>query len=521
MRAATPKADPDLFPAAALPESGAARAVDPIHPFPATELAGVTPLRPGRQDTAAFARAAANDATRLRPPWPPALLGAAVLLIDALALGAAGLSANTLAGQPVLANEAKVVALVTALTLGGGLLTGAYDHPLLFGFRRQARRIGAAALLAFVAMLAAAWAFGALERLGAPWLGAFALAGAAALAAGRGVAATLAARLPHAARRTVIVGTGPQARRLAASLRRDPAGLEVIGAVDDRAARGPAPDGLTLLGGMVHLAAMIRRGEVDVVAIALPWAMETRILALLDDLSAYPVEVRLAPDMMAARLPAGDRPPLPPLLCPRPISGAGGVVKACLDHLIAGAALLAAALPMLLIALAIRLDSPGPVLFRQRRIGFNDRPFEVFKFRTMFADVADHDARRQVLAGDPRVTRVGRILRRTSLDELPQLFNVLRGEMSVVGPRPHAPGTRAGTRRFDEVVANYASRHRVKPGLTGLAQVRGLRGPTPAEEMLLKRVEADLEYIARWSPWLDILILLRTPLVVLRARNAL
>ena len=161
------------------------------------------------------------------------------------------------------------------------------------------------------------------------------------------------------------------------------------------------------------------------------------------------------------------------------------------------------------------------MLFRQRRIGFNDRPFQVFKFRTMFADAADHDARRQVLAGDPRVTRIGRLLRRTSLDELPQLFNVLRGEMSVVGPRPHAPGTQAGSRRFDEVVANYAARHRVKPGLTGLAQVRGLRGPTPDEEMLLRRVESDLEYIARWSPWLDVQIILRTPLVVLRARNAL
>ncbi|WP_368416892.1 sugar transferase, partial [Falsiroseomonas sp.] len=198
-----------------------------------------------------------------------------------------------------------------------------------------------------------------------------------------------------------------------------------------------------------------------------------------------------------------------------------GAVKAGLDYLLAGAALAVAAVPMLLIAIAIRLDSPGPVLFRQRRIGFNDRPFQVFKFRTMFDEAADHDARRQVLAGDPRVTRIGRLLRRTSLDELPQLFNVLRGEMSVVGPRPHAPGTRAGTRRFDEVVANYAARHRVKPGLTGLAQVRGLRGPTPDEELLLRRVESDLEYIARWSPWLDLQIILRTPLVVLRARNAL
>jgi lipopolysaccharide/colanic/teichoic acid biosynthesis glycosyltransferase len=176
---------------------------------------------------------------------------------------------------------------------------------------------------------------------------------------------------------------------------------------------------------------------------------------------------------------------------------------------------------MLLIALAVKIDSPGPVLFRQRRTGFNDRSFYVFKFRTMYADATDHEASRQVLAGDPRVTRVGRFLRRTSLDELPQLLNVLRGEMSFVGPRPHAPGTLAGNRRFDEVVANYAARHRVKPGLTGLAQVRGYRGPTPTERQILLRVESDLEYIGRWSLWLDFLIILRTLLVVVRMRNAL
>jgi Undecaprenyl-phosphate glucose phosphotransferase len=521
MHAATPKADPHLFHVAAIPDNGPGHAADSLHAFPAAELAGITPLRPGLQDPGVFARIPANDQAPPRPTWPPLALGGAVLLLDVAALAGAGLGANAIAGAPALANEAKVVALVVALTLGGGLLAGAYDHPFLFGFRRQARRIGAAALTAFVAMLAAAWAFGALERLGAPWLGVFALCGAAGLAGGRGIATALAGRLKGAARRTSIIGTGPPAARLVAALRRDPAGLEVIGAVDDRAARGALPRGVPLLGGMAQLAALIRRGEVDVVAIALPWSQEARILGLLDELSAFPVEVRLAPDMMAARLPDTDRAPLPALLCRRPISGAGGAVKAGLDYLLAGAALAVAAVPMLLIAIAIRLDSPGPVLFRQRRIGFNDRPFQVFKFRTMFADAADHDARRQVLAGDPRVTRIGRLLRRTSLDELPQLFNVLRGEMSVVGPRPHAPGTRAGTRRFDEVVANYAARHRVKPGLTGLAQVRGLRGPTPDEELLLRRVESDLEYIARWSPWLDLQIILRTPLVVVRARNAL
>lgn len=521
MRAATPKADTDLRPAGAMPESGAGRGGDPIHAFPTAELAGVTPLRPGRQDPS-FARIPANDAVRIPPPpWPPLLLGMAVMLLDVLALAGAGLGANLLAGPPLLANEGKVVALLAALTTGGGLLASAYDHAQLFDARRQWRRIGAAAAGALAATLGAAWAFGALERLGAVWITAFALLGAIGLLGARAAAARLVRQWPRTARRTVIIGTGPQAARLADALRREPAGLAVIGAVDERGGRGASPPGLTLLGGMAHLAAMIRRGDVDVVVIALPWSMEDRILSLLDELSTFPVEVRLAPDMMAARLPRDERPPLPPLLCARPLAGAGGAVKVAIDYVISSVALVVLAAPMALIALAIRLDSPGPVLFHQRRIGFNDRPFRVFKFRTMFHDAADHDATRQVLADDPRVTRIGRFLRRTSLDELPQILNVLRGEMSLVGPRPHAPGTRAGARRFDEVVANYAARHRVKPGLTGLAQVRGLRGPTPNEDLLLQRVESDLEYIAHWSPWLDLVILLRTPLVVLRARNAL
>ena len=183
MHAANPKADPHLFHVAAIPDNGPGHAADSLHAFPAAELAGITPLRPGLQDPGVFARIPANDQAPPRPTWPPLALGGAVLLLDVAALAGAGLGANAIAGAPALANEAKVVALVVALTLGGGLLAGAYDHPFLFGFRRQARRIGAAALTAFVAMLAAAWAFGALERLGAPWLGVFALCGAAGLAA--------------------------------------------------------------------------------------------------------------------------------------------------------------------------------------------------------------------------------------------------------------------------------------------------------------------------------------------------
>jgi exopolysaccharide biosynthesis polyprenyl glycosylphosphotransferase len=229
------------------------------------------------------------------------------------------------------------------------------------------------------------------------------------------------------------------------------------------------------------------------------------------------VDVCLAPDLCSYRA-RQDTAPLH--LLHRPLAGWRGLAKRAEDILLAVGALAVAAVPMLLVALAVRLDSPGPVLFRQRRTGFNNRDFYVLKFRTMHTDQTDHEARVQVSAGDPRVTPVGAILRRTSLDELPQLLNVLWGEMSFVGPRPHAPGTRAAGRTFEEVAERYAARHRMKPGLTGLAQVRGWRGPTETEEKLLRRVEADLEYVETWSLWLDAVIILRTLVAVVRMRNA-
>lgn len=174
---------------------------------------------------------------------------------------------------------------------------------------------------------------------------------------------------------------------------------------------------------------------------------------------------------------------------------------------------------MLAIWLAIRLDSAGPGLFLQQRIGQDGQPFGLWKFRTMrHAPAAAY--LRQATRDDPRVTRLGAWLRRASLDELPQCWNVLRGDMSVVGPRPHAPGTRAGGRLFEDVAAHYAERHRVKPGMTGLAQVRGWRGETDTEQKLLGRLTSDLEYIETWSLGLDLSIVMRTIPLVARMLNA-
>jgi lipopolysaccharide/colanic/teichoic acid biosynthesis glycosyltransferase len=202
------------------------------------------------------------------------------------------------------------------------------------------------------------------------------------------------------------------------------------------------------------------------------------------------------------------------------IVGWRGVVKRAMDIIVASLLLVGWAVPMLVMAWAIHRGSPGPVLFRQRRMGYGNQPFVLFKFRTMYHDAAASPDICQATPDDKRITPVGALLRRSSLDELPQLFNVLRGEMSMVGPRPHAPGTRAGSHLFEQVTPFYAARHRVRPGITGLAQVRGLRGATETEEKLMRRIAADLEYIQTWSPWLDVVIMVRTAGAMLTMRNA-
>lgn len=496
------------------------------------------------------------DTLPRQAPLPPPVLALLAGALDLGLLALAGALAALLAAAPARDGLELLSPEAPKAATGGGLAVaallavafaasrGAYRPATLFCVRRQLRALlpatfGAAACTAFAAL-----AFGVAGEVDARWSALAVPLAAALLMLGRGALTTLLRTCPWAraaaAPRAVILaagGDGKQAARLAEALVRTRAGdaIRLLGVVDGGLApRGPAATrlagGVPLLGPVETLFAMIRRGEVDQVIVAMPWAAEARGLALLRRLADYAVEVRLAPDLLAyhgrrrrgaprtALLPAGGFEPV--LLVSPPISGWAAAFKAVEDYVLALAVLAVTAVPMALIALAIRLDSPGPVLFRQRRIGLNGRPFDVFKFRTMYHEAADPLAQCQVREGDPRVTPVGALLRRTSLDELPQIFNVLRGEMSVVGPRPHAPGTRAGGKLFEEVTPLYAARHRVKPGLTGLAQVRGWRGPTETEEKLIRRVESDLEYIENWSPWLDAAIILRTLVAVARMRNA-
>lgn len=207
-----------------------------------------------------------------------------------------------------------------------------------------------------------------------------------------------------------------------------------------------------------------------------------------------------------------------PIYCP--ISGWRGAVKRLIDIIVALLGLIILSPLLLATAVAIRLETPGNALFRQRRIGFANVGFDMWKLRTMHQHESEPGWLMQATRNDKRFTRLGIVLRQLSIDELPQLLNVLRGDMSLVGPRPHAPGTHAGAKPFEMVTPYYAERHRVRPGMTGLAQVRGWRGETETEEKLLRRVESDLEYIDNWSLWLDLVILARTIMPVFAARNA-
>lgn len=336
-------------------------------------------------------------------------------------------------------------------------------------------------------------------------------------------AVTLARKRGRLGSQLILVGAGPQAAHFVHHVRRHDPAVHVVGVFDDRRTRVPSEvAGCPVLGGLDDLFAFVRTRPVDQVVITLPQHAASRRLACLEKLRHLPIDVRLSPDLPGLEFgPKGiiEVAGLPLLrVFDRPLAGWPGLVKAFEDRLLAAAVLLFTGPLMLLIALLVRLDSPGPVLYRQHRFGFDNRPIRVFKFRTMYIERCDGDdsltpARRH----DPRVTRIGRFLRRTSLDELPQFLNVLRGEMSIVGPRPHAT---LQNERFANLIDGYLARHRVKPGITGWAQVNGLRGEVDTLAKMQERVRYDLHYIENWSLQLDLRIILRTFLVGFSHPNA-
>lgn len=321
----------------------------------------------------------------------------------------------------------------------------------------------------------------------------------------------------------VIVGSNPTASQLFEIMKSSPdQEFDLLGFFDDRHTRlGSLDQRLPNLGDLNALIEYAADHDDLHVCMTLPWTAGARISTLLERLQFLPITVCLVPDaellaLFSHRSTTFDGVLMPTLMTP-PLSFGGRLAKTVFDYVASLIILMLIAPFLLCVALSIKLDSDGPILFRQQRCGLFGRKFNIYKFRSLHGN--DEEATTLVSRGDPRITRVGRYIRKFSVDELPQIFNVLRGEMSLVGPRPHAPKAKANGRLYAEVVPDYALRYRVKPGMTGWAQINGWRGETDTEEKLRNRVELDFDYIRNWSFLLDMIILIRTIPAVLFPKN--
>jgi len=293
----------------------------------------------------------------------------------------------------------------------------------------------------------------------------------------------------------------------------------IIGYVTEKGKKCEYDGALPCLGGIDSITAIIKKFDVDYVFIADEADEKENIGRLLAEVNTCSVNVYLLPSRFDIEILSRRYKDFGAFsateLAQKPIDRWPAIVKRVEDLCLSTIALLFLWPVMLITAIAIKLESNGPILFQQPRYGFNNELINVYKYRSMYTAMSDLHASQQTMKDDPRVTKVGKFIRKTSIDELPQLFNVFVGNMSLVGPRPHAAQTKAAGRLFEEVVGDYAVRHRVKPGITGLAQVSGWRGETDTEEKIIERVKCDLEYIRSWSLALDLYILVKTAWIVL------
>ena len=416
------------------------------------------------------------------------------------------------AGLATLSLGAAVALLAAAASLKLGLwLTDAYR---VTPARMRAERSVGGLAIGVIAGLVIAAAF-APDARSAAALSAT-LPFAAMLLAGVHAAIAVWTRAAHRAgvfsETIVLVGATDAAERVAARVTKS-GEARIVAIVEDRLQRAPYVVGAVPVAGNVDdLLAWEGLPHVDRIVITVTQKAETRVKNIIQRLRVIPNRVDLLLDVNTfnVRGRGADRFAGSALACVsgRPHNHTRALLKRAQDIVLASLLLAVFALPMLVIALVVKLDSRGPVLYRQCRHGFNNRVITLLKFRSMRHEP---DAPlRQVCANDPRITRLGRLLRRTSLDELPQLFNVLKSDMSLVGPRPHAIGMKAAERDLQDIMAEYAHRHRVKPGITGWAQVNGSRGPLETPADVRRRVRYDLEYVTRASLWLDLQILLRS-----------
>ncbi|MDB5594658.1 MAG: undecaprenyl-phosphate glucose phosphotransferase [Hyphomicrobiales bacterium] len=405
------------------------------------------------------------------------------------------------------------------------------DIPALRAPVRSGLKLLACWTLVFLASQALVFLWKAEGIYSRVWLVSFFGIGFGLLMIERGIIAIIVRHLTRGGRldrRTAIVGGGPSCDLLLQALTRQvDSDLQICGVFDDRA-DDRSPDlvaGFPKLGNVDDLVEFARHTRIDLIIFTVPITAETRLLQMLRKLWVLPIDIRLSAHTNKLRFRPrsysyiGNVPVLD--VFDKPIADWDVVLKTAFDRIVGALALLVLSPVLLAVALAVKLDSRGPVFFRQKRHGFNNEPIDVWKFRSMYTDKLEYTSPTQATRNDPRVTRVGRFIRRASLDELPQLFNVVFfGNLSLIGPRPHPVNARTPDNTFEAVVDGYFARHRVKPGITGWAQVNGWRGETDTPEKLQNRVEHDLYYIENWSIFFDIYILAITPFALINTENA-
>ncbi len=444
-------------------------------------------------------------------------LAIAVLLVDMPSPAATALYVGTIGATSLLA------VLVFDLL-------GLYASRALHSVPHQLPRVLLGWVAAFALLASVIFFFKAGAQFSRAWLALWFVTGLLAIAVERIALFALVRRWTRSGRlyrRAVIYGIGPITETLVRELESDVASdVRIVGIFDDRKTiRGNVDvHGYPRLGNLDDLLEVSREMRIDLAIVALPVAGEKRLTSVAGRMSVLPADIKLPAQATQIRFSPRVYSHVGPVamisLYDKPIADWGGVLKWLFDKTLGLLALIALAPLMAAIAVAIKLDSRGPVLFRQKRYGFNNELVEICKFRSMYTDLCDANADLLVTRADDRVTRVGRFLRRTSLDELPQLLNVIKGEISLVGPRPHALSAKAADRLYGEVVDGYFARHKVKPGITGWAQIHGWRGETDTPEKIQRRVDHDIYYIENWSVFLDVYILLCTPLSLFRAENA-
>jgi Undecaprenyl-phosphate glucose phosphotransferase len=471
---------------------------------------------------------------KVRPAYSPVIITGIVRAADFLLLSLIGIALYLGYVARIDGFSWRFIASIFAMSATAVVCFQAadiYDIQVFRSQLRQMTRMSSSWAFVFLLFICVSFFVKLGDSISRLWLAAFFLVGLTGLIAGRLLLRTMIrrwARDGRLERRTVIIGADMNGEHLINALRaQEDSDIEILGVFDDRNDSRALDTcaGSPKLGKVDDVLEFARRTRLDLVLFALPISAETRILAMLKKLWVLPVDIRLSAHTNQLRFRPraysflGKIPMLD--VFEAPITDWDMVMKWLFDRVIGGFILLLTSPVMVLVALAIKLDSPGPVLFRQKRFGFNNERIEVFKFRSLFHDQADPMATKVVTKNDSRVTRVGRFIRKTSLDELPQLFNVVfKGNLSLVGPRPHAVQGKLQTRLFDEAVDGYFARHRVKPGITGWAQINGWRGEIDNEEKIQKRVEFDLYYIENWSVLFDLYILFKTPLALLKSENA-